>query len=552
MSPIVKRLRPTIAVLLAIAGAVAACGEDTTGPGTLPAPAGLTVAQLSLTSVRVSWDAVTGAESYRLERASADNPGTFAPVGGTLTATTHDDTGLTAGLAYTYRVAAVAGGEAGQFSTSATIATGVAAASVSGNITANRTLYADTLYTLSGYVKVQSGATLTIQAGTRLVGDTATFGSSLWILRGAKIMAEGTANAPIVFTSQRTPGNRKPGDWGGIIIVGNGVINRTGTILTEGPQGVAENYAGGSNNADNSGVLRYVRIEFAGFDVSGGGNSELNGLSMYAVGSGTTIEYVQVLATLDDSFEWWGGAVDGRYLLSYEPADDHFDPSEGYQGRNQFLIGFQASRLPPAPGTGVLASDPQGFEMDGCSGSGCTNGFRSTPLTDPVFANFVMVGMGNLETTSSGGFGAVIRRGTTTIFHNGIIARWKGTGITIRDSVTNNLDSVRLNNMILAENGLNYDAPTADPAGPFGQEAQFAAANHRTAATAASLLTSLNPAALDWTPTGMATSGGGTVPLPAGRTASFFGGTMENTTYVGAVAPTGPKWFEGWTVYAAN
>ena len=103
-----------------------------------------------------------------------------------------------------------------------------AAGVITGDVTASRTLYADTLYTLSGYVKVQNGATLTIQAGTRIIGDTAVAGSSLWILRGAKIEANGTAAAPIVFTSGRLPGNRKPGDWGGIIIIGNGIINRTG------------------------------------------------------------------------------------------------------------------------------------------------------------------------------------------------------------------------------------------------------------------------------------------------------------------------------------
>lgn len=106
---------------------------------------------------------------------------------------------------------------------------------ITGPIAASRTLTKDTVYTLSGYVKVQAGATLTIQAGTKIIGDTTVAGSSLWILRGAKLVAEGTAAEPIVFTSARSAGNRKPGDWGGIIMIGNGIINRTGaTILTEG------------------------------------------------------------------------------------------------------------------------------------------------------------------------------------------------------------------------------------------------------------------------------------------------------------------------------
>ena len=200
---------------------------------------------------------------------------------------------------------------------------------LTGNITQSRILYRDTTYTLSGYVKVTNGAVLTIQDGTKIVGDIDQPGSSLWILPGARIMAEGTAARPIVFTSERPAGQRKPGDWGGIILIGRGKLNRTvNPISTEGPAGHTENYAGGTNNDDNSGVLRYVRIEFAGYDVSGSGQ-ELNSLSMYAVGRGTKIEYVQTLAGLDDSFEWFGGAVDGRYLVSFESGDDHFDWTEG-------------------------------------------------------------------------------------------------------------------------------------------------------------------------------------------------------------------------------
>jgi hypothetical protein len=216
---------------------------------------------------------------------------------------------------------------------------------ISENITSDRTLYADTVYTISGFIKVTNGATLTIQPGTRIEGDFDVIGSSLFILRGARIVANGTAQNPIVFTSSRPVGQRRPGDWGGLIIVGNGIINRTspaniegtGTDVTLNP---SQNYAGGTNNGDNSGTLRYVRIEYAGFPTAP--NQELNTLTMAAVGSGTTIEYVQALLGLDDSFEWFGGAVDARYLVSYEPADDHFDMSEGYVGRVQYAIAFQS------------------------------------------------------------------------------------------------------------------------------------------------------------------------------------------------------------------
>ncbi len=542
-----------------LATGLVACGDDdngTDGGGTPPAPTGLTATATSETSVDVSWTAVTGATSYVLERADASAPGTFTQVGGSITATTYTDDDVSPATAYSYHVAAVNSEGTGTFSSTVSVTTsGLKVATLSGNITEDRTLFADTLYTLSGYVKVGNGKTLTIQPGTTIVGDAAVPGSSLWILRGSKIDAQGTADAPIVFTSSVAPGERRPGDWGGILIIGNGIINRSGTVLTEGPQGITEPYSGGTDNADNSGILRYVRIEFAGYDVSNGAGQELNSLSLYAVGSGTTLEFVQSLAGLDDSFEWWGGAVDGRYLVSYESGDDHFDWTEGFRGRNQFLIAFQSVRLDPAPGTGTLSTDPEGFEADGCNGTGCDLGFASQPFSRPVFANFTIIGPGTATTlTGSGDLGAVLRRGTGGYLTNGIIARWARQGISVRDPETNTMlttDSLNVVNLLLAENTTNYD-----PVGTnFGQETVFAADNHvQAAGTAAALFTSLTPTSLDWTPAGgsPAAAGAGVVVIPSDYTATFFGGTLTNTTYFGAADPAGEKWWEGWTNYATN
>ncbi len=541
-------------------GAVVACSEDSTSPGGLSAPTGLTAAQVSLTEIKLTWSAVTGASAYLLERASAANPGVFAAIGGTITATNYNDNTVTAGEAYSYRVAAVAGSDTSAFSGAIGFTTGLAAATISSNITADRALRSDTVYTLSGYVKVQSGAVLTIEPGTRIVGDANVAGSSLWILRGARIEANGTAAEPIVFTSARSAGSRKPGDWGGIIIVGNGIINRAdANTLTEGPAGVNEAYGGGNNNNDNSGTLRYVRIEFAGYDVSGTGQ-ELNALSMYAVGRSTTIEYVQTMSGLDDSFEWFGGAVDGRYLVSYESGDDHFDASEGYVGRNQFLIALQTQRLVPAPGTGGFSSDPRGFEIDGCepkAGSDCsiTPGSVSAPYTMPVFANFTVIGTGNLASIPGDGNGMVLRRAAGGSWYNGIIARWKGIGISVRDQFTDTLlsqrDSLNLVGVILAQNGGNYDSTSN-----FGTRAKFAADGHTEFNVGVAVDTllglNLNPTGLDWTPKAgsPATTGGQT--LAAGRVVGFFGGTWVNTTYRGAADPNGAKWWQGWTAYNIN
>jgi hypothetical protein len=451
---------------------------------------------------------------------------------------------------------------------------------IAGSITQNRILFADTVYTLRGFVKVQNGATLTIQPGTTIVGDPDTPGSSLWILRGARIIAQGTPSQPIVFTSGKPAGSRRRGDWGGIVIVGRGIINRTGaTITTEGAAiGQEENYAGGTDNNDNSGVLRYVRIEFAGYDISNGQGQELNALSMYAVGRGTTLEYVQTLNGLDDSFEWWGGAVDGRYLVSYEAGDDHFDWTEGYQGRNQYLIALQTIYAATIPGVGAGSADPRGFEGDGCDpvpGSGCfvtnttsgsTTAGTSTPYSMPIFANFTIIGPGTgVAGFPADGNGAVLRRGTAGFFTNGIIGRWPGRGVQIRDAFTDSLrlrDSLQIVNLILAENGpaaspTPYDAAGADLTGSesarrFAQQSKFATANHRVETSVAALVASLNTGSLDWTATGAAATGGGQRTIPAARTTNFFGGTLTNTSFVGAGQPGGLKWWQGWTTYLAN
>jgi hypothetical protein len=551
-----RRLRATVAVLLA--AGFAACGDDdnTNPPATPPAPAGLAaVASDDGTSIEVSWNAVTGATGYVLERAEGTPPGTFEQVGGDLTATTFTDTDVVPEASYGYRVAAVNDAGTGSFSSVVSVSTEGEAVATITEVTADRTLFADTLYTLSGYVKVSNGSTLTIEPGTTIVGDPAVLGSSLWILRGSTIDAQGTPEAPIVFTSGKAAGSRAPGDWGGVLIIGNGIINRSGTVLTEGPEGVTETYSGGTDNADNSGTLRYVRIEFAGYDVSGAGQ-ELNSLSLYAVGSGTTLEFVQSLAGLDDGFEWWGGAVDGRFLVSYESGDEHFDWTEGYRGRNQFLIGFQSTRLEPAPDAGVPSADPQGIEADGCNGIGCDLGFASEPFSIPVFANFTLVGPGTATTlTDAGDIGMVLRRGTGGYLTNGIVARWQSQGLSIRDTETDALltaDSLNLSNILFAENTINYDA---DDSGNFGLEAVFAASNHvQHDGPAAELFTSLTPTALDWTPPAEspAETGAGTVVIPSEYTDNFFGETLPNTTYFGAADPAGEKWWEGWTSYATN
>ncbi len=417
-------------------------------------------------------------------------------------------------------------------------------------------------------MKVSNGATLTIEPGTKIVGDTLVPGSSLWVLRGSKIMAEGTASAPIVFTSQRSEGNRAPGDWGGLVLVGNGLINRTANpIFTEGPTGAAENYAGGTDFNDSSGSLKYVRVEFAGYDVSNGGGQELNSISNYAVGRGTTLDYVEVMAGLDDGIESFGGAGDYRHILSFETGDDHFDWTEGFQGRAQYLIALQTSVLTPRPGTGTVSSDPRGFEGDGCESdkAGCT--YANTPYSMPVWANFTVVGPGTGVFSTSDGNAAVVRRGGAASFVNGILARWPGVGFSIRDAETKALmdaDSLYIRNVYLVENGSNFE-PQAN--GRFGYVVgDSATAWNVVEATMADVFAGALPTGTTSVTEGnlnLALKGGAAAesaglssfagtPLE-GRVMNFFGGAMPATAYVGAIDPsTGTKWYEGWTRFKRN
>jgi len=443
-------------------------------------------------------------------------------------------------------------------------------AQFTADITTSRTLYSDTVYTLASYVHVTGTNTvLTIQPGTVIRGQT---GSALFILQGARIEANGTAQAPIVLTSDQPVGTRRPGDWGGLILVGRGEINRTGTVELEGTGSSTANYAvnynsATPNNADNSGTLRYVRVEFAGFGVAA--NQELNSFTFAAVGSGTTLEYLEALAGLDDSFEWFGGAVDAKYLVSYEAGDDHFDSAEGTLGRNQYLIAFQSVILPQRAGSGVLSADPQGFEIDGCgsaSGSGCSAGFNSTPLNSPMYANFTMVGTGvnNDVASTTGGVGMVLRRGTAGFYVNGILARWPRAAISLRDAdtqqrFTDNLAVVR--NILVVETGTTAgtNAPLFESG--TGRFTIDATANALTSAagtvTAASLFTALpttpaDAAALDWSlPTASPARTGGTGAFTGSL--STKGGTfVTGTAYVGAADPSGVKWWQDWTSYARN
>lgn len=565
-TPRLLRASAAAAALVLAAACSDSGNDDLTGPGA-NVPTGLSATATSATTVRVTFTAVTNATSYVIERAAGTTGGSFTQVG-TSTTASFDDAGLNPGQPYQYRVAAVVGGATSSFSTPfavTVLAAGRGRATISTDITANRTLFADTVYTISGFIKVANSAVLTIQPGARIEGDFNTVGSSLFILRGARINAVGTPENPIVFTSSRPAGQRQPGDWGGLIIVGNGIINRASPVILEGTgTGAANpqvNYAGGTDNADNSGELRYVRVEFAGYATAP--DAELNSFTFAAVGSGTKLSYLESLSGLDDSFEFFGGAVDATNLVSYESGDDHFDLSEGYVGRMQYLIALQTGVLIPRTGAGNVSQDPQGIENDGCNGAGCATGQNSTPLNIPLLANFTLVGTGpgtGVDATT-GGIGMMLRRGTGGYYVNGVVARWPRAAVSLRDQPT--LDrtaagDLLLRNVLFSSNGPLFQAAS----GSTIQGSVDAAANalEQSTTAAASLFTAF-PATVtattsatdfDWAPTtGSAAASGGLATF-SGALATKAGTAFPATAYRGAANPAGPKWWQGWTSYARN
>lgn len=228
-------------------------------------------------------------------------------------------------------------------------------------------------YHLKGWVYIRNGAKLTIQEGTVIKGDKETK-AALIVEPGGQLIARGTAQKPIVFTSEKPKGERKPGDWGGLIICGRAKNNQGVQQIEGGPR----TKHGGDNNADNSGVLSYVRVEFAGYPFEK--DKEINGITFGSVGSGTTVDHLQVSYSNDDSYEWFGGAVNCKYLVAYNGWDDEFDTDNGFSGKVQFCLSVRDPRI-------ADVSQSNGFESDNCA-----DGASVEPYTTATFSNVTFIG----------------------------------------------------------------------------------------------------------------------------------------------------------------
>jgi hypothetical protein len=384
---------------------------------------------------------------------------------------------------------------------------------------------------------VQPGATLTIEPGTTIKGEQ---GSVLVVTRGARLIADGTADEPITFTTAQADGAKTRGFWGGILILGAAPINNN--ALSDPPSteatfeaftsAIPEGKFGGTNAADNSGILRYVRIEFAGYNFVS--DREFNNLTLCGVGTGTVIDYVQVHQGSDDGIEFFGGTVNVKHIVSTQNGDDGFDTDNGWNGTAQFVI-IQTARPDGA------REAANGFESDNHATSAS---YTANPRTLPTMFNATLIGDHDYVEGSS--FAMVLRRGTGGHYSNVIVTGFP-LGIEMRDQATADqvtAGNLYFHNSIFFNNDVDGDNwPPAQPTGDIDEAAIFTQAgwSNRFVDSGLSDAAMLNLTAPDFAPeAGSAALTGGATPPSDG----FFDATA---TFVGAVGTD--DWTAGWTDY---
>lgn len=370
---------------------------------------------------------------------------------------------------------------------------------LTGTITEDLTLEEGKNYKLSGGFHVQAPATLTIEPGVTITAVYDDITDYILIEQGAKINAQGTASNPIVMTAEV----KEDGAWGGLHICGRATSNvEGGTGLSE----IGNAPYGGNDDNDNSGVLKYVRLEYTGWALDE--EHESNGISFYGVGRGTQVSYCQAYMGADDGFEFFGGTVNVSHLVVTDCSDDSYDWTEGWSGKGQFLVAIQHS------------ADELGYECD-CLIEADNNGnnFDATPIAHPILANVTLIGNGSSESTH----GARFRAGTQIELYNALISG-KEHDITIETSQT-------ANSLVNGTSKLNYVSMAAADINAVDQEVYF---------TANFLESDGNEAGASFSFTD---SFVGTLEGGEGPTDSFF----VSAPYKGAV-PADDDWTEGWTL----
>ena len=362
------------------------------------------------------------------------------------------------------------------------------------DITENVTLETGKTYTLNGGVHVKSGATLTIQPGVTIVAQHDETVDYILIEQGAKIDAQGTAAQPIVMTSEK----KEAGAWGGLHICGYAHTNNG-----SGKSEIGNAPYGGNNDADNSGTLKYIRLEYTGYAFDE--EHEANGVSFYGVGNGTTVEHLQAYQGSDDGFEFFGGSVNVKYMVVTSCSDDSFDWTEGWNGKAQFLVAYQEGESSLGYACDCLME---------CDNNGTNN--AATPVAHPTIANATLIGNGGDAQ------GVRLRAGTQVELYNTIITG-KGKPLTVETNETENalkdgtskLEYVAISGELSSKQGIYTNVDFAQATG------------------------NLTNQEFSWTGKYVGTLDGGK-DLSAD---SFF----TKTDYKGAVK-SGDDWTSGWTL----
>ena len=362
------------------------------------------------------------------------------------------------------------------------------------DITENVTLETGKTYTLNGGVHVKSGATLTIQPGVTIVAQHDETVDYILIEQGAKIDAQGTAAQPIVMTSEK----KEAGAWGGLHICGYAHTNNG-----SGKSEIGNAPYGGNDDADNSGTLKYIRLEYTGYAFDE--EHEANGVSFYGVGNGTTVEHLQAYQGSDDGFEFFGGSVNVKYMVVTSCSDDSFDWTEGWNGKAQFLVAYQEGESSLGYACDCLME---------CDNNGTNN--AATPVAHPTIANATLIGNGGDAQ------GVRLRAGTQVELYNTIITG-KGKALTVETNEienalkggTSKLEYVAISGELSSKQGIYTNADFAQATG------------------------NLTNQEFSWTGKYVGTLDGGK-DLSAD---SFF----TKTDYKGAVK-SGDDWTSGWTL----
>jgi len=438
-----------------------------------------------------------------------------------------------------------------------------------GRIDSTMTLTSANDYILDGLVYIMPNRTLNIQAGTVIKANfTGANVASLVITRGAKINAQGTATNPIVFTSANpTP---RSGDWGGVVICGRAPVNTTstagaGTFVVEGGINTSDGLgvAGGTDAADSSGAIRYARIEYAGYAFQP--DQEINSLTMAAVGNKTVIEYVQVTYAKDDAFEWFGGTVNCRYLVTYKTQDDDFDSDNGFSGSVQFGLIFRDSAI-------ADISRSEAFESDNDAG-----GTANQPKTLAVFSNVTAIGPRATLTNIGNALylaGAQIRRNTGISIYNSVFMGWPQGLLTddsrglVWDDVQDS--TVRFLGNCIAGTALPFGYSAPNPAGATTQaivDAWYRNPFYRNTVLTANEQVGytrpfdyLNPDFSPFSSANISIPGFPTVPNPVVGSANVNftdariaarNSFIRTVGFRGAVGPSGEdnNWYKGWTKF---